>query len=313
MSSFFVVQVQTGYEIEAKEFIEATLNRLKNNTVKTIYAMETFTQISNDNVLDFSELNSEEISEHLYAKKVQAILTSLRNSYDDLKKSNTDETHDLLESYRESIRELTKQLREIRLNTKKVSSLLKGYILIELKDNLFTIPSELWHIIKSVPKVIGFPSKNNVPKEEIDYFFENIDLTPKIEIELDDILTFEEKVNAESELIQKVNEEGIVGTPIEKEILNELDQLDVLDTEEVIEEGIKCLTTDKKRLFRSFKVEKNSKKERVSMSVNLFASLFPKCNFKNELKHRLKQRVFIMRLKEFLRELTFQQQVVIET
>lgn len=312
MSSFFVVQVQTGFEIEAKEFIQVTLDRLKNNSVKTIYAMETFTQISNDDALDFSELNPEEISEHLYAKKIQASLTSLRNSYDDLKESNTEGTHDLLESYRESIRELTKQLREIRLNTKKISSLLKGYILIELKDDVFTIPSELWHIIKSVPKVIGFPSRNNVPQEEIDFFFESIDLTPRVEVELDEILTFEEKIEAESELIQKANKEKVTGTSIEKEILNELDKLQVIDTEEIVEENIEHLSADEKKLFRNFKVEKtkNKNKEKVSMSAKLFTTLFPKCKSRNESRYRFKQRDFLMRLKEFIQELTSQQVVI---
>lgn len=309
MSSFFVVQVQTGFEIEAKEFIQVTLDRLKNNSVKTIYAMETFTQISDD-ALDFSELNPEKISEHLYAKKIQASLTSLRNSYDDLKESNTEGTHDLLESYRESIRELTKQLREIRLNTKKVSSLLKGYILIELKDDVFTIPAELWHIIKSVPKVIGFPSKNNVPQEEIDFFFENIDLTPRVEVELDEILTFEEKIEAEAELIQKANKEEVTGTSIEKEILNELDKLQVIDTEEIVEENIEHLSADEKKLFRNFKVEKTKNKEKVSMSAKLFTTLFPKWKSRNESRYRFKQRDFLMRLKEFIQELTSQQVVI---
>lgn len=309
MSSFFVVQVQTGFEIETKEFIQVTLDRLKNNSVKTIYAMETFTQISDD-ALDFSELNPEKISEHLYAKKIQASLTSLRNSYDDLKESNTEGTHDLLESYRESIRELTKQLREIRLNTKKVSSLLKGYILIELKDDVFTIPAELWHIIKSVPKVIGFPSKNNVPQEEIDFFFENIDLTPRVEVELDEILTFEEKIEAEAELIQKANKEEVTGTSIEKEILNELDKLQVIDTEEIVEENIEHLSADEKKLFRNFKVEKTKNKEKVSMSAKLFTTLFPKWKSRNESRYRFKQRDFLMRLKEFIQELTSQQVVI---
>lgn len=309
MSSFFVVQVQTGFEIEAKEFIQVTLDRLKNNSVKTIYAMETFTQISDD-ALDFSELNPEKISEHLYAKKIQASLTSLRNSYDDLKESNTEGTHDLLESYRESIRELTKQLREIRLNTKKVSSLLKGYILIELKDDVFTIPAELWHIIKSVPKVIGFPSKNNVPQEEIDFFFENIDLTPRVEVELDEILTFEEKIEAEAELIQKANKEEVTGTSIEKEILNELDKLQVIDTEEIVEENIEHLSADEKKLFRNFKVEKTKNKEKVYMSAKLFTTLFPKWKSRNESRYRFKQRDFLMRLKEFIQELTSQQVVI---
>lgn len=309
MSSFFVVQVQTGFEIEAKEFIQVTLDRLKNNSVKTIYAMETFTQISDD-ALDFSELNPEKISEHLYAKKIQASLTSLRNSYDDLKESNTEGTHDLLESYRESIRELTKQLREIRLNTKKVSSLLKGYILIELKDDVFTIPAELWHIIKSVPKVIGFPSKNNVPQEEIDFFFENIDLTPRVEVELDEILTFEEKIEAEAELIQKANKEEVTGTSIEKEILNELDKLQVIDTEEIVEENIKHLSADEKKLFRNFKVGKTKNKEKVFMSAKLFTTLFPKWKSRNESRYRFKQRDFLMRLKEFIQELTSQQVVI---
>lgn len=309
MSSFFVVQVQTGFEIEAKEFIQVTLDRLKNNSVKTIYAMETFTQISDD-ALDFSELNPEKISEHLYAKKIQASLTSLRNSYDDLKESNTEGTHDLLESYRESIRELTKQLREIRLNTKKVSSLLKGYILIELKDDVFTIPAELWHIIKSVPKVIGFPSKNNVPQEEIDFFFENIDLTPRVEVELDEILTFEEKIEAEAELIQKANKEEVTGTSIEKEILNELDKLQVIDTEEIVEENIEHLSADEKKLFRNFKVEKTKNKEKVSMSAKLFTTLFPKWKSRNESRYRFKQRDFLMRLKEFIQKSTSQQVVI---
>ena len=46
--AFFVVQVRTGAEIEAKEMLKTVLLRSGDSMVKAIYAMETFTEIIRD-------------------------------------------------------------------------------------------------------------------------------------------------------------------------------------------------------------------------------------------------------------------------
>lgn len=221
--TYFVVQVRSGSEIDVKEMLNTVLNRAGDSMVKTIYAMETFTEIIRDNdcAVDLSELNSNDISEHLYVKRIQAGLNNLRIACDKLKEYKDANSLILLDTYKDSIRELSKELKDVRKNTKKISSVISGYILIELNVDFYYFPDNLWHLVKSVPHVTGIPSKYNVPQEEIDAFFQQVDITPEVEIQFEEILSSEEFVEARNEILHEANK--VVGTVEEKVLLEKID------------------------------------------------------------------------------------------
>ena len=80
--------------------------------VKAIYAMETFTEIiREDNTsVDLSALNTEDITDHLYVKRIQAGLNNLRTACDNLKVYKDANSLALLDSYKDSIRNLSKDI-----------------------------------------------------------------------------------------------------------------------------------------------------------------------------------------------------------
>lgn len=309
MGSFFVVQVHTGYEIEAKEMLKVVLNKTNNTNVKAIYAMETFTEVvkNNDDFLNLSnfDLDEESISEHLHVRRIQAGLTNLRNACEGLKSHNGEDSLTLLQSYQENIRSLSKQLREVRKNSKKISSLLNGYILIELTNDVYTLPNDLWHLIKSVPKIVGFPSKNNVPQEEIEYFFQKVDITPQVELEFDEILAYEEIEMIQSELLDEANESSVSESGIK--LIDEMDELNQsLESEinEIIEDS--NIHKDNKsvspigRTLVSIKAYVQRKREKVKMSMPLFRLLYPDHPKINNMENALSRTNFLKRLKSFV-------------
>jgi len=228
--TYFVVQVRSGAEIEVKEMLNTVLNRAGDSMVKALYAMETFTEIIRDDniAVDLSELNANDISEHLYVKRIQAGLNNLRIAYDKLKEYKDAKSLTLLDTYKDSIRDLSRQLREVRKNTKKISSVISGYILVELNVDFYYFPDNLWHLVKSVSKVTGIPSKFNVPQEEIDAFFRQVDITPEVEIQFEELLSSEEVVTVRNELLYEANK--VVGT-VEEKVL--LEQIDIIATKVV--------------------------------------------------------------------------------
>ena len=56
--------------------------------------------------VDLSALNTEDISDHLYVKRIQAGLNNLRTACDNLKVYKDANSLALLDSYKDSIREL---------------------------------------------------------------------------------------------------------------------------------------------------------------------------------------------------------------
>lgn len=224
--SFFVVQVKTGFELNVKEILTFMLENRAELEVKAIYAMETYTQVNSEeaDLLNFSNLADEDVSEYLRVKRLQAGLTNLRNAYDSLRKhTGSVDAATILESYRTSIKELTKELRDARKNMLNISSVMSGYILIETLGNEVTISNALWQFVKQMPNITGFPSKVCVPYEEIEHFFNQLDITPDIEIALGVHVGEEEIKETCHSIIDKSNQ--CLGTTEEKQLLKLFDQL----------------------------------------------------------------------------------------
>jgi len=273
--TFFVVQVRSGAEIEVKEMLNSVLNRAGDSMVKAIYAMETFTEIIRDNTttVDLSELNTNDISEHLYVKRIQAGLNNLRIACDKLKEYKDANSLVLLDTYKDNIRELSKELREVRKNTKKISSVISGYILVELNVDFYYFPDNLWHLVKSVPNVTGIPSKYNVPQEEIDAFFQQVDITPEVEIQFEELLSSEVALEVRNEILHEAN--NVVGTLEEKALL---EQIDVVSTKvvESINEMKKDIgsTNPMMSIVERCKAFIRRKRQTVVMPKDIFLTLY---------------------------------------
>lgn len=224
--AYFVIQVRTGAEIEVKEILKTVLLRSGDSMVKAIYAMETYAEIirEDNTYVDLSPLDTEDITDHLYVKRIQAGLNNLRTACDNLKVYKDAKSLALLDSYRDNIRELSKELRDARKGTKKISSVLTGYILVELNVDFYYFPDNLWHLVKSIPNVTGIPSKYNIPQEEVDAFFHQIDVTPEVEMEFEELLSDDEIIVVRNELLHEAN--TVVGTLEEIDFLEEIDSLD---------------------------------------------------------------------------------------
>jgi transcription antitermination factor NusG len=273
--TYFVVQVRSGTEIEVKDMLNNALNRVGDSMVKAIYAMETFTEIIRDGntAVDLSELNSEDISEHLYVKRIQAGLNNLRIACDKLKEYKDANSLALLETYKYNIRELSKDLREVRKNTKKISSVISGYILVELNVDFYYFPDNLWHLVKSVPNVTGIPSKYNVPQEEVDAFFQQVDITPEVEIQFEELLSSEESVEVRNEILHEANK--VIGSDEEKVLLEKIDIIatDVVESINEMKSDINSSNPIKRNVERC-KAYIRRKRQTVVMPLDIFLNLY---------------------------------------
>lgn len=230
--SFFPIQVVTGKEILTKEMLCKTLNMKQENVVKAIYAMESFDAITDDNNSDAIE--TEDVVNHLHIQRLQFGLSNLRFAYENLKQSNNEESCNLLHDYKKNIRNLTNQLNQIRNHTKKIQSVFPGYILIELKEDFHYLPDHLYHLIKSVPGVISSSLNNSRLKildDEVDVFFQTLELTKEVEVQLDEVLSYEEKRQKENEILHQMSQP--VGKEKKQELVKELDNLNLNVEQEV--------------------------------------------------------------------------------
>lgn len=268
--AFFAIQVHTGSEIQVKEMIKNLLEtRYVNHGVKAIYAMETCTGfVSKEKQnLNIEDINNDDVTDHLYLQRMSSGLSNLRNQYESLKR-HKDAEKSLLDTYREQILVLANEIKSFRQKTKKISSLLKGYILIEIEQKFWTFPAQLWHVIKSVPKVVQI-LKHSISEFEIKSFFEKVEMSPQVEIEFDVLLDIEDVTKIENEMLEQAN--NVVGTAEEKQILEQIDELNVFVAEEV--ETMKDEVTEES-LFDRLKVFIRNKKEVVLIPYSLFKVLY---------------------------------------
>ncbi|MCM3638284.1 hypothetical protein M3152_11155 [Sporosarcina luteola] len=295
--AYFVVQVRSGKEIEVKEMLKAALHRTGDSMVKAIYAMETFTEIVRNEIdmCDLSALKTEDISDHLYVKRIQADLSNLRAACDSLKVYEDANSLKLLNSYKENIRELSTELREARKGTRKISSVLSGYILVELNVNFHYFPDNIWHLVKSIPNVAGIPSKYNIPQEEVDAFFTQVDVTPEVEMQLDELLSNEEIKDMKNELLHEANK--AMGTVEEGQLLESIDSLETTLNESVTK--VKATVDPSnpiKSLVERCKALVRRKRQSVILPSTLFLGLYNEIEIQNlfpatnsdDFLHRLK-------------------------
>ncbi len=77
---------------------------------------------------------------------------------------------------------------------KQFKSAVPGYIFIEIKyPDFYYMPPDLWHLVKSIPKVFKI-LKDAIPMDEFETFFKSVDIEPNFEVSL------KEKVKTETEM-----------------------------------------------------------------------------------------------------------------
>ncbi|MCM3791275.1 hypothetical protein M3221_23355 [Domibacillus indicus] len=182
--SFFAVEVKSGQEIEAKEMLKSVLAAVQDVKVKAVYALESFTHVLKDDSLhsEVSEyLDEIDIAQYLETKRIKNNLSTLRMVHAEIPSDSSEEIEALRRSYQKEIRQQSRDLKDMQLS-KKIYTVMKGYILLELKEELFELPKELWQLVKRVPKVRGIVGRYSIPEEEMEQFFETIDLTPSVEM-----------------------------------------------------------------------------------------------------------------------------------
>lgn len=142
----------------------------------------------------------------MYIQRLQTNASNLRAAYDQLESYKDDNSIELKQEYQKQIKHITAKVKNIRDTTRKIGSVLKGYILVEVDQTFDYLPNHLWHLIKSIPKVMGIPSRMNIPQDEIDAFFEEVEMSNEIEMQLDEVLAFERAKQEEDKLIQQLNQ-----------------------------------------------------------------------------------------------------------
>lgn len=210
MGAFFAIQVRTGSEIKAKEMLSFVLRKEQYPHVKGIYALETFTEVINENSkLDEvgTELSNEEIETDLRKKELRSLITNKRRQLEVIKRYNTKMYKQVKETLSNEIRELEKEFQNLTTKKRKIKSVLSGYLLIEIRYNFHRLPEYLFHLIKEVPLVQRVLSLDPIPEHEIKVFAEHIDevIEPEIEFTLEEDLSEEEILAIQSELVKKLN------------------------------------------------------------------------------------------------------------
>ncbi|MFD2658615.1 transcription termination/antitermination NusG family protein [Gracilibacillus thailandensis] len=167
--AYFVVQVQTNFEKYVLSVLTDLLLKKKINIVSSIYAIDT--------KVDFQKtinLDNDNIREYLKQSRIRNYLSNMRYAYYQLN-TNDEKNQTLKEAYKQQIKELNKEISKYpTTRNNKETPFIRGYIIIEVKGDFEKIPSDLYHDIKSIPKVVSIPNKYNVPEEEIKFYFDNI-------------------------------------------------------------------------------------------------------------------------------------------
>ncbi|MGG0656482.1 transcription termination/antitermination protein NusG [Rummeliibacillus pycnus] len=285
--SYFVVSVKTGTELNVKEMLLKVLALHNDNAnVEAIYAMETYTNLSND-VTTFSEkqgVESREFEKYQNYRNLQSNLNNLRIAYDNLKTHYDAESLCLKDTYSKEISVLTKKIQQEKQKVKKIISVLKGYIIIKTTRDTLKICNSLWHIIKSIPNVIGFPSIYSVPQEEMESFMRQLDLSPEVQVKLGEVeeINVEEMVTLKDEILSEAN--TVIGTQQEKELLKKYDQIlvklraaqelkqSISMLNQLFEEGIKRCKSLKTTFTRCTANDRRNKLV-ITMSMKIYRTL----------------------------------------
>jgi len=111
---------------------------------------------------------------------------------------------------------------------KELKGAVPGYIFVETNDHYPLMRKELWHLIKSLPKVCDV-FRNKIPEKEFKHFFDTCDVEADIEVSFNEkTRTDKQKITEEQKTLHEANvngeefEDGVTKTTVDK--VNELKQ-----------------------------------------------------------------------------------------
>lgn len=299
MGSVFAVQVETGFEIKAKEMLSHVFKKDKDSLVKSIYALETHTELlkENQNRSINSELTEDDIQNHIKRKEIRAQITNKRRQLETISRYNTKKYKQIKAEYRKEINELEKKFKNIGCGKKKIKSVLSGYLLIELKVNSLKLPAYLWHMIKDVPLVRQILSLNPIPEHELEIFAKTLEeaLEPKVEFALQSDPNEEEILATQSKLVKKLNHEKHTREQ-ETTIINKIDS-----AKEKILEKVKSFLRSKKKenasSLNKIKLFTAKNQQIVNLPLSVFYILYPNKEVQF-ISGRVNSKDFLYRLKK---------------
>lgn len=229
MSSIYAIQVRTGFEIKVKEMLEFVLQKANETRILNIYALHTKTKIISQNSENaHTDTDSESNIEKHFLKKQYAL--SIKNKREQLKvieRYRNPEYEEIKKQYKKEINELQRKLALLKKeDDTQIRTVLKGYILIELKDTITYLPNQLWQLIKSVPHISRILSRHPIPEDEVANFWTNLDdeLSPEVEIYFDEVMEEKEIEKEETKLLKQINDKK-TNRHIQKELLRKINEL----------------------------------------------------------------------------------------
>jgi hypothetical protein len=295
MGAVYAVQVRTGSEIKAKEMLKRVLSNANDQFVEKIFALETKTLLGN-NLVDTSDVVTEEdIRNHLVKEELNSYVTNKRTQLEAIERYNDESYEQVKEDYKQSINSVQKELVKYRKKP-KVSSVLNGYILIELKETLEMIPNSLIGLITSVP-YISRVLNQAIPEYEVNSFFESVEnqTMAQAEINFGQEVDYETYDQMEKEALQEVNLKDTTEEK-KKKLFDQLDDY----RENILDKVKKVLKKKKEKQPMLQTVNAFIKRKRVIIHIPI--ALLKQLYVNDELqflKGRIKSKDFLHRLERF--------------
>lgn len=274
MGAVFAIQVRTGQEIKAKEMLKHVFVNAGESLVKGIYALETHTEFINNNRDDVNlefEITEQDIATHLSKERYRTAISNKRAQLKAIERYESKEYIEIKRQYRNEIYELERKLLNLRVKSKHLHSVLKGYLLIELHWNSTYMPNHLWHLIKSVPLVQNILSEFPIPKEEFNQFISNLDsaLEPEVIISIDK----ENDVERTEEIVKDLLTEANAKSTKEKrkeEIFKQIDDLYYCAAEKIRS----IISNTSNNLLKKIKIYISRGYETISMPISLLNKVY---------------------------------------
>lgn len=299
MSSIYAIQVRSGFEIKAKEMLEYVLKKANEKRVLNIYALHTKTKIISQNSENaHTDTDSESsINNHFLKRQYALSIANKREQLKAIERYRSPEYEQIKKQYRKQISELTRKLALLKKeDNTQIRTVLKGYILIELKDTITYLPNQLWQLIKSVPHISRILSRHPIPEEEIANFWANLDdeLSTEVEIYFDEVMEEEEIVKEETKLLKQINDRK-TNRHIQKELLRKINELRKSFTDKV-----RSILQAKPNPFSTkIKTFNKRKREVVAMPLKCLKLLYTENEMKT-IRQGIDSYDFLNRLKKLV-------------
>ena len=155
---------------------------------------------------------------------------------------------------------------------KQFKSAVPGYIFIEIKfPNFHYMPPDLWHIVKSIPKVFKI-LKEAIPMDEFNKFYKSVDVEPNFEVGLKEKVKTEAEVDIEnSNLLHRANTTKDVQES--KQYLDQLDKVEqstIKDVEEQKQHSASIKNDTVRKMIEKAKAFIKAKKQTFTFPFSLF-------------------------------------------